>query len=106
MTGSRIPPSGGRAMDYIRLLFSFSGRINRARYLAVQFALLTVWFLFFVKSPFQQWQIPGWSLAVAMIWINLATTAKRLHDRNRNGWWAVAVFGINQLAYLYYGLFF
>jgi uncharacterized membrane protein YhaH (DUF805 family) len=41
-----------------------------------------------------------------MIWINLAVTAKRLHDRDRNGWWAVAVFAINRLSYLYYGLFF
>jgi uncharacterized membrane protein YhaH (DUF805 family) len=41
-----------------------------------------------------------------MIWINLAVTAKRLHDRNRNGWWAVAVFAVNRLSYIYYGVFF
>ena len=41
-----------------------------------------------------------------MIWINLATTAKRLHDRNRSGWWAVAVVVVNRLSLLYYGLFF
>lgn len=41
-----------------------------------------------------------------MIWINLTTMAKRLHDRDRNGWWAVAVFVTNRLSYLYYGLFF
>ena len=41
-----------------------------------------------------------------MVWINLATTAKRLHDRNRSGWWAVAVVVVNRLSYLYYGLFF
>ena len=30
-------------MDYVWLLFSFKGRLNRARYLVVQLALLTVW---------------------------------------------------------------
>jgi uncharacterized membrane protein YhaH (DUF805 family) len=50
--------------------------------------------------------ILGWVVAAAMIWINLATTAKRLHDRNRSGWWAVAVIVVNRIAYLYYGLFF
>ena len=93
-------------MDYAWYLFGFEGRINRARYLVVQLALLTVWFLFWLKSPFQQREILGWVVAVAMIWINLATTAKRLHDRNRSGWWAIAVFVVNRLSYLYYGLFF
>ncbi len=40
-----------------------------------------------------------------MLWINLATTAKRLHDRNRSGWWAAAVFLVNLLSYAYYSLF-
>ena len=46
-------------MDYARYLFSFKGRINRARYLVIQLALLTVWFLLWVKAPFQQWEILG-----------------------------------------------
>ncbi len=41
-----------------------------------------------------------------MLWINAATTAKRLHDRNRSGWWAIAVLIVNRLSYVYYGLFF
>src|SRR5882724_10115461 len=93
-------------MDYVRYLFSFKGRINRAKYLIIQLALLTVWLLFWVKAPFQQWEILGLAAAIPMIWINLATTAKRLHDRNRNGCWAVAVFVVNRLSFLYYGLFF
>jgi uncharacterized membrane protein YhaH (DUF805 family) len=92
-------------MDYARTLFSFKGRINRARYLVIQLALLTVWFLLWVKAPFQQWEM-GLAAAIPMIWINLATTAKRLQDRNRHGWWAVAIVVINRLSLLYYGLFF
>ena len=42
-------------MDYAWFLFSFKGRINRASYLAVQLALLTFWFIFFIYfSP--QWK--------------------------------------------------
>jgi uncharacterized membrane protein YhaH (DUF805 family) len=94
-------------MDYARLLFSFRGRINRARYLAARLALLTVWLIVWLKSPFDfssQWE--GWIVAITLIWINAATTARRLHDRNRSGWWAVAVIIVNRLSYVYYGLFF
>jgi uncharacterized membrane protein YhaH (DUF805 family) len=95
-------------MDYARLLFSFKGRINRARYLVVQLALLTFW-LTSIKYQFHfpaQWEAFDLVVAVMMIWINTATTAKRLHDRNRSGWWAAVVFLLNRLSYAYYGLFF
>jgi uncharacterized membrane protein YhaH (DUF805 family) len=96
-------------MDYAWFLFSFKGRINRARYLVVQLALVTFWLILWLKFPFHfssQWEALHWVVAITMIWINAATTVKRLHDRNRSGWWAVAVFAVNRLAYAYYGLFF
>ncbi|MBR1266202.1 DUF805 domain-containing protein [Bradyrhizobium sp. AUGA SZCCT0222] len=93
-------------MDYARLLFSFNGRINRARYLAVQLALLTCWLVLWLKSPFGQWEVLQAGAVIAMLWINAATTAKRLHDRNRSGWWAIAVLIVNPLSYVYYALFF
>ncbi len=94
-------------MDYAWLLLSFKGRINRARFLAVQLALITAWLIIWLKSPLDfssQWQ--AWVIAAVMIWINTATTVKRLHDRNRSGWWVVAVFIVSRLSYVYYGLFF
>jgi uncharacterized membrane protein YhaH (DUF805 family) len=93
-------------MDYAWLLLSFKGRINRARFLVVQLALITAWLIIWLKSPFDfssQWE--AWVIAIALVWINTATTVKRLHDRNRSGWWAVAVFVISRLSYVYYGLF-
>ena len=91
-------------MDYAWLLLSFRGRLNRARYLVVQLALLTIWLVLWLKlSP--QGETLRWLAAIAMVWINTATTVKRLHDRNRSGWWAVAVFFVNLLSYAYYGLF-
>ena len=94
-------------MGWVWLLFSFKGRIGRARYLLVELALLTLWFTLWIvlraefSSPWEQWVA-----AIPMIWINLAVTAKRLHDRNRDGWWAVAVFAVNRLSYVFYGLLF
>jgi uncharacterized membrane protein YhaH (DUF805 family) len=95
-------------MDHVFLLFSLKGRINRARYLVVQLALLACWFMGWPNpiSFAQQWEALHWAAAIAMIWINVATTAKRLHDRNRSGWWAVAVIVVGRLSYVYYGLFF
>lgn len=93
-------------MDWVRLLFSFKGRIGRARYLVIELALLTLWLILWLKLRFYsspQWE--HWLVAIPMIWVNLAVTAKRLHDRDRNGWWAVAVFAVNRLSYVYYGLF-
>jgi uncharacterized membrane protein YhaH (DUF805 family) len=45
-------------MDYVRYLFNFKGRINRARYLAVQVALLTIWFLF-IDGAAESWPAAG-----------------------------------------------
>jgi uncharacterized membrane protein YhaH (DUF805 family) len=91
-------------MDYARLLLGFKGRINRATYIVVQLALLTVWFAFWLKiaPPSDELRCV---VGIAMIWINTATTAKRLHDRDRSGWWAVAVVFVNLLSYTYYSLF-
>ena len=94
-------------MAWVRLLFSFKGRVGRARYLVVELALLTVWLTLWLKLQYYfapQWE--QWLVALVMIWINLAVTAKRLHDRDRSGWWALAIFAVNRLSYLYYGLFF
>jgi uncharacterized membrane protein YhaH (DUF805 family) len=96
-------------MDYARYLFRFGGRMNRARYLVIQLALLSFWLIFWLKSPFgfaSQWGALHWAVAIVTIWINAATTVRRLHDRDRSGWWALAILAVNRLSYIYYGLFF
>lgn len=90
-------------MDLIRFLFRFDGRLNRARYLAVQLALLAVWLTFFPNNVSLPWKIV---VTIAIIWINAATTVKRLHDRNKSGFWAIPILILNRLSYVYYGLFF
>jgi uncharacterized membrane protein YhaH (DUF805 family) len=95
-------------MNYAWFLFGFKGRINRARYLVVQLALLTFWLILWHKFSFHfasQWEALHWVVAITMIWINAAITVKRLHDRDRSGLWAIAILIVNRLAYAYYGLF-
>jgi len=73
----------------------------------VQLGLLTFWFMLFIYfSP--QWKDLhfDWVVAITMVWINAAAVAKRLHDRNRSGWWAVPILILSRLSFVYYGLFF
>ena len=93
-------------MNYIWILFSFKGRINRARYLAVQLALLTFWLILIYYSSQGKGLHFDWVVTITMVWINAAAVAKRLHDRNRSGWWAVPILILNRLSLVYYGLFF
>ena len=94
-------------MAWVSLLFSCRGRIGRARYLVVELGLLALWLaLWLILPDYLPSSWAHWLAAIPLIWINLAVTARRLHDRDRNGWWALAVFAINRLSYLYYGLFF
>ena len=86
-------------MDWKALLFGFDGRINRAKYwlsllvisgVAVigMIGAFTIGIgsgLFIFINPFV---IIGFVLAA---WISLATAAKRLHDRNKSGWWLIQV---------------
>jgi len=78
-------------MNFVRILFSFRGRIGRARYLAVQLLLIAFWLFVLPRLPLyfsseDQALFFCAMTVIAMIWINAATTAKRLHDRNRSGW--------------------
>ena len=120
-------------MDYAWYLFSFEGRLGRARYwlaapilicfglfwllafgalAAGAFRLLggTVSFSFnlgieeilklfdpaFYRSlslaslPAVLFQTAG---SILLVWIFSATTVKRLHDRDKSGWWMIPFFG-------------
>ena len=116
-------------MDLIWLLFSFEGRINRAKYWLAGLAIcgvmlllielvfvpfsylfggtqdLTINFnlsnIFAVLDP-QSYR--GWSrselgsiaahaiVIPPVLWVFLATSVKRLHDRDRSGWWILVFF--------------
>lgn len=94
------------------VFFSFSGRIGRAKWWLTQAAIVMVWVIaFFAFGMFVRIVDPsaahgpgelssgGLSLAIALlctillsVWINLAGTVKRLHDRDKSIVWLCICF--------------
>jgi uncharacterized membrane protein YhaH (DUF805 family) len=78
-------------MDWGNYLFSFQGRLNRAKYwlfvligLIVMFVLgLIVFALHFSIAAFAVTGI----LYLVLIYAAIAVGAKRLHDRDKSAWW-------------------
>lgn len=89
-------------------LFSFEGRINRAKYWLVASISMIVGMFILMKSLFalagsldgaDPATIATWfpvlfyaityPLIAVSTWIYAATSVKRLHDRNRSGWWII-----------------
>ena len=117
-------------MDFLRYLFSFDGRINRAKcWLAALVILCWMMFLailtvaatvslghaapmtinfdlddiFGILDPASFRALSSTNPAALVlhvlgtpvyVWVYLATAAKRLHDRDRSGWWMVLFFVI------------
>jgi uncharacterized membrane protein YhaH (DUF805 family) len=81
-------------MNLQKILFSFDGRIGRRIYwLAILALIVAVQVL--TVAPFLL-DNEAWSLILALtsqfiwlfsLWPLLAVGAKRLHDRDKNGWW-------------------
>ena len=82
-------------MNLQKILFSFDGRIGRRTYwLAILAVIVAVPALTF--APFllgnEGWAVLILALTSQFIWLLslwplLAVGSKRLHDRNKNGWW-------------------
>jgi uncharacterized membrane protein YhaH (DUF805 family) len=86
---------GKDAMKLQKILFSFEGRIGRGTYwlatLALIVAVLVLTFAPFLLNS-EAAAVLMLALASQFIWLlslwpMLAVGAKRLHDRNKNGWW-------------------
>jgi uncharacterized membrane protein YhaH (DUF805 family) len=113
-------------MDWTWFLFSFEGRINRAKYWLAGL-VIACWMLFFVFiylciavpfgaprtfnlnvndifslidpatwRPLTRADIPSAIVhgigTPLFLWVFLATSVKRLHDRDKSGWWMVPFF--------------
>jgi uncharacterized membrane protein YhaH (DUF805 family) len=84
-------------MDYSTLLFSFTGRINRAKYWLGVGLLLAYWIVVGIVLSILFYGLggPGYILAIAAgaaaaigaFWAGLGIGIKRLHDRAKSGWW-------------------
>jgi uncharacterized membrane protein YhaH (DUF805 family) len=91
-------------MDWTTLLFSFNGRINRGKYWLAVLIYMAVWTTFIACSLIwlgglnfdNLFSIAGAGLLIWLIglilfiagtWSGLAVGIKRLHDRDKSGWW-------------------
>jgi uncharacterized membrane protein YhaH (DUF805 family) len=91
-------------MDLTTLLFSFNGRINRGKYWLAILIYSIAWIVFIAVAvswlggvnPDNLLSLAGgalgiWAVALLLVaagtWSGLATGIKRLHDRDKSGWW-------------------
>lgn len=88
-----------------RLLFSFQGRLNRAKFWLVLIGMwvvmaivLSVLIMPVVMAPDPQAAMASMGAVSTIVllvvyifvfWIGLATQVKRWHDRNKSGWWVL-----------------
>lgn len=90
------------------LLFSFQGRINRAKFWLVHVVMWVVVLVVFgatlgsaavssdPQAALQSVGLVGGLILLVVyilaLWIGLAIAAKRWHDRNKSAWWILIVF--------------
>lgn len=78
-------------MNLAWLFFSFSGRINRAKYWYAGFALVAAFVLAILIVVVTKWYVFGeyfiMVLFLSIVFSTLALVIKRLHDRGKSAWW-------------------
>jgi uncharacterized membrane protein YhaH (DUF805 family) len=90
------------------LLFSFQGRVNRAKFWLVHVVMWIVVVVVFAailgsaamssdpQAALQSVGVVGGIILLVVyvlaLWIGLAIAAKRWHDRNKSAWWILIVF--------------
>ena len=102
-------------MKLTTLLFSFQGRINRARYwwvALINLAILTACLVFALAligleisnaTPWTDAPVNYLFMAISavvgllVIWSSTATGIKRLHDRDQSGWWMLVFWGVSAI---------
>ncbi len=84
-------------IDWKDLLFGFNGRINRGKYWAGYGAIVALGIVVVILATIVVAANSGAlalivmiivvAFAVAQIWVGLAISIKRWHDRGKSGWW-------------------
>jgi uncharacterized membrane protein YhaH (DUF805 family) len=100
-------------MNLAMLLFSFQGRLNRAKYWSAALIYLAVSIVCFVIGPGISSAISSIGVlnsyllvaifvivGLLMIWSSIAVGIKRLHDRDQSGWWMLVFWGVNTIVSL------
>jgi uncharacterized membrane protein YhaH (DUF805 family) len=86
--------------EWLELLFGFRGRINRAKYwLAFLIYFIALFALYVLFSLF--FSFPTDLLGILLVFSvpmipiivsSIAVAVKRLHDRNKSGWWLLVFY--------------
>jgi uncharacterized membrane protein YhaH (DUF805 family) len=90
------------------LLFSFQGRVNRAKFWLVNIGLIVVEGIVFgiaggsamLTDDPANMTMPSFGILgvvcllvfIVLFWAGLAIAVKRWHDRNKSGWWVLIAF--------------
>lgn len=98
-------------MDWTNYLFSFNGRINRAKWwmflLVCIGYVVAIWVVTFALLQVSLGAVAIWGIItligyVVLIYSSLAVGAKRLHDRNKGAIWLLVFYGIPMVIGGYY----
>ncbi|RKU27514.1 DUF805 domain-containing protein [Candidatus Poribacteria bacterium] len=73
-------------MSFFAILFSFKGRVNRAKFWMVNLLLIVVVGIM-VLIYGEEGSVILFPFGILCFWAGLAITAKRWHDRNKSAWW-------------------
>lgn len=86
--------SGGRQVEQVLRCFSFQGRANRQRYWLTSLALIGLLIVALILAQLLGviGALLGGVAFVAYLVAVLAVAARRLHDRNRSGWWLLPMY--------------
>ena len=86
-------------IDWTHLLFKFDDRINRAKFWAGIAATWAIGIVFAILAGIAVLTesgalamivvVLGIAIYVALIWMGLAISIKRWHDRGKSGWWVL-----------------
>jgi uncharacterized membrane protein YhaH (DUF805 family) len=87
-------------MDPSQLFFGFSGRINRAKYWVAGVINIVSWLIIVVvvwgatspSSPYFLFLFTFFIVAIPWLISLTAIAVKRLHDRDKSGWWLLVFY--------------
>lgn len=89
-------------MAMTQLLFSFQGRLNRKPYWMTVIATTVAFILalLLALAALREYGLLPVTIAIILvlyiplIWIGLALSAKRLHDRDKSAWWLLVFYAL------------
>jgi uncharacterized membrane protein YhaH (DUF805 family) len=108
----QIIGGGVAAMNFGQLLFGFTGRINRGKYwlaALIYFILgLVMATIGYFAEEAPAFQILNAVVSIGVLISSIAVGIKRLHDRDKSGWWLLLfylvpslLFGIGAVVFFY-----